>query len=343
MVEPLKTPAPAGDPRQTWEDRLAGPMFFLALAFLVVLAGLIHRYARLGPDDWEASVIQGGLGILWVVFLLEAAVRFWLRDRGRPAWQPLMAASGLLPPLRMGCRSQVRPNHLWLPVLGWQRVDAHLRNTLERFFSVPMLVFAFMVLPLFVLEFYWAENVHAEPALALALDIGTAVIWLAFTVELIIMVAVADRPVRYCFSHWIDVAIVLLPAVEVLPLFRLLRLGRVLRLDQFLRWGRLHRLKAVALRGWRAVLLLQIVERLAGRSPEGQLKQLEELLKAKEEEVADLRQEVKELEGRIALKAMSRQEKMPSAQGGERRGGATRARSKPVASDAGIASPVPSC
>jgi hypothetical protein len=54
-------------------------------------------------------------------------------------------------------------------------------------------------------------------------SIGTSVIWLAFAVELIVMAAGSDRPWRYCFQHWIDVVIVLLPAVEMLPLFRLLR------------------------------------------------------------------------------------------------------------------------
>jgi voltage-gated potassium channel len=305
MPEPLDL---VPDRRRTWEDRLAGPMFFLALAFLVVLAGLIHRLPRLAPDDPEASLILGGLAALWLLFLAEAVVRFELRDRSRSAWESLWGATacGLLPPLRLGCRSQVRPNAIWLPWLGWQPIDNSLRHRLERFFSVPMILFALMVLPLFALEFYWAEEVRAEPLLALWLDIGTSVIWLAFTVELIVMVAVADRKVHYCFTHWIDVAIVLLPLVEALPLFRLLRLGRVLRLEQLLRWGRLHRVQALVTRGWRALLLLQIVQRLASRSPERQLRQLRELLQAKEEEVADVRREIAELEARMALRKTSR-------------------------------------
>jgi voltage-gated potassium channel len=299
MNEPADPATSPADPRQAREDRFAGPMFFLAVLFLVVLAGLIHRYPRLEPDATEAYLIVGGLGVLWVVFLLEAALRYSVRDRARPAWKSLAAAAacGLVPPLRMGCRSQIRSNHIWLPVLGWQKRDGHLRRSLERFFSVPMILFALMVLPLFALEFYWADQVREYPALALALDIGTSVIWLAFAVELVVMAAVADRPVRYCFQHWIDVAIVVLPAFEVLPLFRVLRLGRVLRLDQVLRAGRVYRLRALAMRGWRAVLLLQVVQRLTGRSTEHRLKQLRALLQAKEEEVADLREEIDRLAG----------------------------------------------
>jgi hypothetical protein len=215
----------------------------------------------------------------------------------------------------MGCQSQTRPNHIWLPVLGWRETDGRLRHTLERAFSVPMILFALMVVPLLALEYFEAEKIRAEPVLALWLDIGTGVIWLAFTVELIVMVAVSDRPVRYCFLHWIDVAIVLLPVVEMLPLFRLLRLGRVLRLEQLLRWARLHRLQALVARGWRALLLLQLAQRLLGRSLEGRLKQLQELRQAKEEELADLRREIAELEERIAQRAMSRQTAAPAAQG----------------------------
>jgi hypothetical protein len=283
-------------------------MFFLAVLFLVVLAGLIHRYPKLEHGDPEAYLIVGGLGALWLVFLVEAGLRFGLRDRRRPARPALFSAvvCGLLPPLRMGCRSQVRPNQIWLPGLGWHEVNSHLRRTLERVFSVPMIFFALMVLPLLAVEFFEADKIRAEPILALWLDIGTSVIWLAFAIELILMVAVSDRPWRYCFLHWIDVAIVVLPAFEMLPLFRLLRLGRVLRLEQLLRWGRLYRLQALMTHCWRAFLLLQIVQRLTGHSLERRLKQLRELVQAKEEEVVDLRREIADLEERIVRRDASR-------------------------------------
>jgi hypothetical protein len=292
-------------------------MFFLAAVFLVVLAGLIHRYPHLNAYDPEVYLIQGGLGVLWVIFLLEGGLRFGLRDRRRPAWKALLVAAActVLPPLRMGSRSLVRPNHVWLPGLGWQEINNRLRSTLERVFSIPMIVCALMVLPLLALEYYEAEQIRAEPVLALWLDIGTSVIWLAFAVELTLMAQVSQRPWRYCFGHWIDVAIVVLPAIEMLPLFRLLRVGRVLRLEQLLRWGRLHRMQALLARLWRALLLLQVVGRLAGRSLERQLQKNQGLLQAKEEEVAELRREIKELEDRIAQRVKGRGTAAPGAQG----------------------------
>jgi hypothetical protein len=282
-------------------------MFFLAVLFLIVLAGLIHRYPRLAPSDVEARLIVGSLAGLWVVFLLESALRFHFRNRERSAWKALLGAlaCALLPPLRMGCRSQVRPNHIWLPWLGWQEMDRRLRLRLERCFSVPMILFALMVLPILAVEYYEAERVRAEPVLALWIDIGTSVIWLAFAIELIVMVAVSDRPWRYCFLHWIDVVIVLLPLVEMLPLFRLLRLGRLLRLEQLLRWGRLARLQGLVSHAWRAFLMLEIAQRLTGRSLEHRLEQLQGLVRAKEEELVDLRREIKEVEEGMVQRAMS--------------------------------------
>jgi hypothetical protein len=305
MTEPIRSTPTAAVVRRGWDDWLAGPMFFLALIFLVGLAGLIHRYPQLNPNDPEAYLIVGTLGVLWLPLMLEAVIRYRLPDRRDRSWKSLLATAAfvLVPPLRMGRRGRGRVNEIWLPALGWRKVDHRLRHTLERFFSVPMIGFALMVLPLLALEYYWAEQIREEPILRLWFDIGTAVVWLAFSVELIIMVSVSDKPWRYCLFHWIDVAIVLLPLVEMLPLFRLLRLGRLLRLDQLLRWGRLHRVQALATRGWRALLLLRVIQRVTARSPQQRLEQLQELLRAKEDEADELREEIAALESRIATRS----------------------------------------
>src|SRR5262249_61126056 len=162
---------------------------------------LLHRLPRLDRGGPEAFLILAALAALWLPFPLEAALRFRLRDRARPPWGPLAAAlaCALVPPLRLGCPGQARPGHLWLPGVGWRAADGDLRRTLERFFALPMLFFALLVLPLFVVEYYWAEQVHARPALALGLDVGAAAIWLAFAFELVLMVAVAECRWRYCW------------------------------------------------------------------------------------------------------------------------------------------------
>jgi hypothetical protein len=116
------------------------------------------------------------------------------------------------------------------------------------------------------------------------------------------MNAVAENRIRYCYLHWIDLAIVLLPLIEALPILRLLRLGSLLRVEQVARLGRLYRLQALAMKGWRAMLVLEVVQRLTGRSLEHRLKRLEELLLLKEEETAELRREIEELRALVAAR-----------------------------------------
>jgi hypothetical protein len=72
-------------------------------------------------------------------------------------------------------------------------------------------------------------------------------------------------------------------------------------MQQVSRLGRAYRLRALAMKLWRAMLVLQVVQRLSGWSPEKRLKRLEELLRAKEEEVADLREEIARLRKQIEV------------------------------------------
>ena len=74
---------------------------------------------------------------------------------------------------------------------------------------------------------------------------------------------------------------------------------QALRMQQVTRLGRAYRLRAVAMKLWRAMLVLEVIQRLTGWSPEKRLKRLEELLRAKEEEIADLRGEIDRLRSEI--------------------------------------------
>jgi voltage-gated potassium channel len=131
---------------------------------------------------------------------------------------------------------------------------------------------------------------------------------MAFAIEFLIMVSVAEKKFRYCSLHWVDLAIILLPVIflmtlvirewaEVAPLARGFRL---LRLSQLSRMGRVYRMQGLALKAWRAFLVLEVIQRLTGKTLDKQLKQLEELLLAKEEEVRELRTEIADLKRRMA-------------------------------------------
>jgi hypothetical protein len=179
----------------------------------------------------------------------------------------LVAAAGgfprrlFVPAVSSGGRAYADPETIWLPGLGWSRVDRDLRTRFERFFSVPMIVIALLVLPFLAMEYFWLETVRAHFGLSLLLDIGTSVIWLAFALEVIVMVSVADKKVRYCLTNWIDLAVVFLPLVDFMPLLRLLRLAGLVELGQVSRLGRLYRLRCLLFKLWRTVLLLEIMQR----------------------------------------------------------------------------------
>jgi hypothetical protein len=291
--------------RRPGEDVLARLMFGLSIVYLALLAGLLHRHVYSDFHRVEFQIQVGGLGILWIVFIAEGLGRLIRRNPEVPFWKDgvFFLLVLLFPPLRIGARSSAADRALWLPRLGWQEVDRELRRRLERFFSIPMIGIALMVLPLLVIHFVWAEDVENRPGLALFLAIGNGLIWFAFALEFTIMVSVAKRKILYSTSHWVDLAIILLPLLQFLPflpLLRLLRLGNILRLEQLTRMGRLYRLQGLALKLWRAVLLLEVVQRVTGQTLEKRLRKIQSLVAAKEEELEELREEIVDLQKRIA-------------------------------------------
>jgi hypothetical protein len=228
--------------------------------------------------------------LIWPIFILEGGLRLLFCVRQDPVWQRWLYVGMLMlaPPLRMGSRAYADATRMWLPRWGWCTVDRHLRRRLERFFSIPMMVIAFLVLPVLALEYFWADWVRSNFAASLFLDVASSIIWMAFALEFILMLSVAPKKLAYCLQNWMDLAIVVLPLLDFMPLLRLLRLTRLLELQQFARLGRLYRLRGLFIKLWRAVLLLDIVNRLVGKGKEKRLLRLKELLAAKQEEVADL-------------------------------------------------------
>jgi hypothetical protein len=286
-------------------DRFVGrPMVALAFVFLAVTAGVTHRLH--GHISFlEEEVILLSLGLLWPLFVLEAGVHFALAETDQSFGRRLgyFVLLALLPPVRVGSRCYADHDQIWLPFLGPRRVDKELRKQLDRFFSAPMIVIALMVLPLLALEYVWAEAVQEHFSLKLLLDVGSSIIWTAFAVEFIVMVSVAEKKWTYCLRNWTDLAVVVLPLVEFMPFFRLLRLGRLFQLQQFGKMGRVYRLRGLSMKAWRAFLVLEVVQRLTGQRIETRLKRLRELLAAKEEEIADLRNEIAGLEKQLEVKS----------------------------------------
>jgi hypothetical protein len=115
--------------------------------------------------------------------------------------------------------------HVRLPRIGILVSDDELRRSVDRWFHKPMIVLAVLVLPLLAFEFLvlGRRPELREGILGDLLLVALAVIWLAFFVEFVIKVTIAESRIEYARRHWIDVAII------VLPLLRPLRIARVAR------------------------------------------------------------------------------------------------------------------
>jgi len=300
------TPVPTG--LANWLDRnIARPMFLLSLAYLAVASGVIHRLGHGYFTLFEVHLVAWCLVAFWPIFAVEAGVRFFLTRKQMGFWPRSWILLGVLvfPPVRMGLRGYADPRQVWLPWAGWRGVDRALRRQMERFFSVPMIVIALMVLPVLALEFFWEETVRQHFWLAFGLDIASSVIWMAFAIEFILKASVAEKKIIYCVQNWMDMAVVVLPLIDFLPILRVWRLGGLLRLNQINRMGRIYRLRGLLMKAWRAILLLEMINRLLGNYKERRLKKLRDLVTAKEIELEELRLEMAELEMELREKIAS--------------------------------------
>lgn len=342
MAEPL-----ASNPtvRLTRLDRWTGPcLFWVAFAFLAVLAGmlcsfsievaLLARFVPAGPADARHAVkptslhspvveapednlpperaarplrrFGGWLGLLYLAIVGETVAhaltggRFWRRH----LWYCLV------PPLRMGGRDHVDGGSIWLPNLGWRRVDRNLQRQLEKAFNVPMILIALAVLPLFGLDWHW-QNRAVTPSWHMLIFLWTSesLIWLAFAVEFVIMFSVSHKKLRYCRDHWIDLVIILAPMVGFL---RLVRMARVLRLSEVSRAARVYRLRGLSQRMFRGLLLLSLVRNLLEGDPAKHLAKLQEELRDRELDLEQLRAEIAAVERQLAAE----KEKKGQANGG---------------------------
>ena len=329
-MPPLNSP-----PQDRLADALAPIMFWLSLASLGLTATVMVLWidvprvdetyelseqstssttANMLVDPADAFAVNAlalGAGTfrlligIWPLFIAEQALYFF---RTPPSESFLRQhrywwAFCLCPPLRMCARHRGSRERIWLPRLGWQVADHYLIRRLERAFSLPMIGIALLILPVLGLQFFYQDRIADYPILRAALHVGTGLIWFAFATEFIVMVSVTPRKFAYCRKHWLDLVIILLPLVSFLRTLRILRAAKLMnigKLQQLSRLVRVYRLRAVALRGWRALLLLDLAQRLLLSSPEKRIRKLEAQCDEKERELALLREQIESLRAQLA-------------------------------------------
>ncbi len=304
-VSPSLTPT-------TGESLRARLMFVLAFAHLLLVAGLVHRATSKSVTQWELDAMYAGLLALWPVFAAEAASGVVRRDRSKRRRPVVLRALlvALMPPWRMAL-ADPRTGFIWVPRIGWQQPGKELFKRLDLSFGGPMILFAFLILPILLIEYLRTEQVKEMAALALALDIGIAVVWVAFATEFVFKASAHPKPFAFAQERWLDVAIVALPMLEFVltkwvdaaPIARLLRIGRAISPEQIARMQRLYRLQGLATKAWHAILLLEGISRLLGNTPQKRLAKLEEQIAELEEQMKELREDADEVRTQIAEKA----------------------------------------
>lgn len=155
-------------------------------------------------------------------------------SRAEPAWAPrsedgaVRPANAALPPPPPGCR--------YVPVkwVGVVIADDSLRRRIERYFHVPMIVLALLVLPLLVLDYAYIREANGGAAtrgwLWWLVIGGLTLIWIAFTVEFIVKIAIAEHRWEYLRRNWLDLIIIVIPLLRPLRVAALARTSQAFRL-----------------------------------------------------------------------------------------------------------------
>jgi voltage-gated potassium channel len=252
------------------------------------------------PDSmgsWFRIAIGIMMLLIWPCFWVEA-VFHWVTRPWSAAYRRYHLRSlffCFLPPLRMCARNPDMGGAMWLPWLGWRVADDQLRDQLKRYFGIPMLGIAVLILPVLAVEFFLKEQVADHFALRVGLHFSTGLIWFAFTTEFIVMISAAENRLDYCKKHWLDLAIILLPLISFLrslQVIRATRLAKLTKVQQLSKMARVYRMRGVSTKAFRALLLIDAVTRLMQPKPE-------KLLVRLRLEHRRLNRELQEIENRI--------------------------------------------
>ena len=280
-----------GLPVCTKLDRLLSiPMFLLSLAFLFTLGSLFH----LTDGDLFSPLAQKQLillGVLYVGINAEVLLHWHAGAKGlkRHLWYLVFPAFRLCP------RDHLTGQNLWIPGLSWQQTNKDLEQYLLRVFSAPMIVIALLVLPVVGIEFFYADEIAASVWGWYVINACSGFIWVAFVFEFVVMLSSVEKRFKYCRQNWIDVAVILLPLVSFMGAARL---GRLLKLKQLTRTAKIYRIRGLALRAWRAVVALEVIDTLLRRDPETRMEALKNKIKEREMEIQELTKRLNRLESK---------------------------------------------
>ncbi len=312
-------------------------MVLLAVAFIAVMTlALPHSFTTLDGYPGAAGVVNEvatdadpiltkpgplersqNLSIAARLTLVLLAIPFWIemilrlvyvenggRDCGVPRWTKVRAAHllavALVPPLRPTVAPASMLAWNWLPGLGWRRTTRELARHAQRALGMPMLLIALLILPVLLTQMLLDDLIVRYQLLALGLDIAIRLIWLAFTVEFLVVLSVTPRKLEYATRHWVDLLIILLPFVAFARTLRLVRVGQLMRAGQMTKLASTYRLRGLAVKLMQAVVMLRVLESVSGVMARRRIDKIDETILRREEEIADLKAERIELRTDLA-------------------------------------------
>lgn len=296
--------------RATRMDRHFAPwMFALSVVYLAFAAIAIHLAQD--AENRYADVVEGcGWCLLAMtpLFVIEGIAHWW--TGGRYAWQNALFA--LLPPLRLGARDHHDGTMIWLPAYGWQPVGNDLAISVEKRLGYPMIGVALMILPLLAIENYFASILESVAGLGFAVQVAAAFIWMSFAMEFIVMISIVSDRIDYVKKHWMDLVIICLPLIAFMRVLRIGRLLRLQKLGKLSKTAKVFRLKGLAMRTWRSILLLELVDRIVHRDPEARRDALTRAIADKEMELQALREELQQFEESLLAEAEDKDKQTPA-------------------------------
>ncbi len=281
-------------------------MFWASVLFMVFFSLMLHL--ELDPRDsgtWRWEFARLAASIYWL-FPAEAAIH-WLRGYRLTPGHWLGAC---LPMFRSGARDHETAEFIWLPLSGWKKVDAELEKYLTVFFRWPMVVIAILVVPIVAVELLAGELLEESLIVRRSLEVLTAVIWVAFTLEFILMISVTPKKLKYVLRHWLEILVIALP---MLAFLRTARLGRLARLKDLSKTVRAYRTRGLYARWWRAIVALELLDRVQKLDLDNYLASLEDQLEEKQAEMTRLEQKLAD----ARKERESRQAGQPSAPSGD--------------------------
>jgi len=267
-------------------------MFRVAVGTLIIIGLMaghgISKETNKVFFDWWLGI---PLLTLWVTVILEGLLGMAMtHDHHWDAFKRFLLVS-VCPPFRAAVSPAYPGKFVWLPKFGWLAVGKLNLERVELRLALPMLSITLLVLPLLGLELLSGNWLARHLWAATIVHILTAIIWIAFALEFMILLSLADKKLVYCKQHWINIAIILLPLFAFLRVFRFLRLGKFIRA---------YKMRGLISRTMRLAMVFNLIGRLMERNPEKYLLALADKVLEKKAEIQALEEKMDDLRDRLA-------------------------------------------